>query len=187
LVIIKKENPEKMKKIKNIIWFLPFAGIIIITFAFFTPTAFFENRAWNHTLSNWIWGFYYDQLNQTITIGFYSNPLQFLPSVISSVIIILCLGIIGFSSFKHIKDFKNGRIEVNYTVIPSFLIIIVVVIWMIMMEIAELVIYDLSMWNRYIPNFGVIGMFLGTLTILSGFVLIRKYGFRDTNINSEKV
>ena len=44
------------------------------------------------------------------------------------------------------------------------------------MQLAESVIYNLSMWNRYIPNFGVIGMFLGSSLIICGFVLIRKCG-----------
>lgn len=56
---------------------------------------------------------------------------------------------------------------------------------MIMMEIAELEIYDLSMWKRYTPNFGVIGMFLGTSLIISGFVLLRKSDLRDINLSSE--
>ena len=42
------------------------------------------------------------------------------------------------------------------------------------MEIAELLIYDLSMWNRFLSSFGVIGMFIGAGIIISGFVLIKK-------------
>ncbi|MHA1933072.1 MAG: hypothetical protein ACW96X_11050 [Promethearchaeota archaeon] len=47
------------------------------------------------------------------------------------------------------------------------------------MEIAELSIYDLSMWDRYIPNFGVIGMFLGAGFIITGFIVIKKFRTRD--------
>jgi hypothetical protein len=46
---------------------------------------------------------------------------------------------------------------------------------MIMMEIAELQLYGLSMWSRYLPHFGLIGMFLGATLIICGFFLIKKY------------
>ncbi len=107
---------------------------------------------------------------------FYSDPLQLLSSVIFSIIIIICIGVIGLSAYKHRKDFKNGIILKKYSLIPALIIIISVITWMILMELAESVIYNLSMWNRYIPNFGVIRMFLGASLIICGFVLIRKCG-----------
>ena len=180
-----------MRDLKKSLWILPFVGVVVCTIALFTPAAFFENRDWNHTIFNWIWGYYYDRVNsivyQRIIVvnSFYSDPLQLLSSVIFSIIIIICIGIIGLSAYKHRKDFKNGIIKKKYSLIPALVIIISVITWMITMEIAELAIYDLSMWERYTPNFGVIGMFLGSILIISGFVLIRKYGLGDRNLISE--
>ena len=42
-----------------------------------------------------------------------------------------------------------------------------------MMEIAERNLYDLSMWGRYVPGFGVIGLFIGAGLIIFGGLIIR--------------
>jgi hypothetical protein len=162
-----------MKNLKKFTQTLPIIGVIICSIAFFTPASFFENIVWNHTIINWIWGFYSDQYNMTIINRFYSHPLQIIPSLICSVIFIVCLGITGILSYKIIK--KKEIMKTKYLLIPPILMILSVIIWMIMMEIAELVIYDFSMWNRYIPNFGLIGMYLGSLIIIIGFTLVKKY------------
>jgi hypothetical protein len=43
------------------------------------------------------------------------------------------------------------------------------------MEIAELQLYGISFWLRYLPYFGLIGMFLGAGIIICGFFLLKKY------------
>ena len=181
-----------MRDLKNYIWILPFVGVFTCIISLFTPAAFIENRYWDHIIIKWMWGYYHD--NRVFSIGgqgltvesrFYSDPLQLLSSVTFSLIIIVCIGIMGLSAYKHRNDFKNGIIKKKYSLFPALVIIISVIMWMIMMEIAELVIYDLSMWTRYTPNFGVIGMFIGTILIITGFVVIRKYGLRDTNLSPD--
>jgi len=170
-----------LRNLKNYIWTLPFIGALICIISFFTPAAYFENIVWNHTIINWIWGYYYDKLvsryDQSITIenGFYSEPIQFISSFITSVIIVFCILIIILYSYKNRTNLKNGIIKSITSLFPAVIIIISTITWMIMMEIAELQIYGLSMWDRYTPNFGLIGMYIGATVIIVGFILIKKY------------
>ena len=174
-----------MIDIKLYFWMIPFVGVVICSIALFTPAAFFENQIWNHTIYVWIWGYNVNKLvsvfDQSVSIDsqFYSHSLQLIPSLISSSIIIISIIIIAFSVYKHRKDFRDGKIKITQSLIPVILIIISTIIWMLSMEIAELSIYDLSMWDRYIPNFGVIGMFLGAGFIITGFIVIKKFRPRD--------
>jgi len=80
------------------------------------------------------------------------------------------------SAYKHRNDLKKGIIKLTTSLIPAILTIISMITWMILMEIAELRLYDLSMWNRYLPSFGVLGMFLEAGLIISGSFLIKKCG-----------
>ncbi|MFX1571593.1 MAG: hypothetical protein ACFFB0_02510 [Promethearchaeota archaeon] len=171
-----------MKELKNYLWLIPFIGVIICIIALLTPAAFFENRQYNHTIYRWIWGFYYDKLisnfDQSVTIEsrFFDNPLQLISSAITSTIIIACVIITLLSAYKRRSDLKNGIIKAKTFLIPAILIILSMITWMTLMEIAELQLYDLSMWNRYFPSFGVIGMFLGAGLIIVGFFLVKKNG-----------
>jgi len=137
---------------------IPFVGVVICIIALFTPAAFFENQIWNHTIYVWIWGYNIDKLvsvyDQSVSIDshFYPYPLQLLPSLISSSIILISIIIIAIGVYKHRNDFRDGKIKITQSLIPAILIIICTIIWMLTMEIAELSIYDLSMWDRYIPN-----------------------------------
>lgn len=164
-----------MRHSKYYLWTTPYIGAIICLIAFFTPSAFFENIVWNHIIYNWMWGFYYERLpSGTITSRFYTNPLQLISSVLASIIIITCILIILILNYKSRNELKKGIIRPFTTILPSILIIITTLIWMIMMEIAELQLYSLSMWGRYFINFGVIGMFLGAGLTICGFFLIRR-------------
>jgi hypothetical protein len=163
-----------MKDIKNYFWLIPFIGGIICLIAFLTPTAIFENIIWNHSIHNWIWGYFYETLGLTSVSRFYNDPLQLISSVIASTIIITCIMIILALNIKNRNSLKKGIISSASSLVPAILIIITTATWMIMMEIAELQLYDLSMWGRYLPNFGLIGMFLGAGLIISGFLLLKK-------------
>ena len=54
------------------------------------------------------------------------------------------------------------------------MIILSMIVWMVIMEVGEFESYDISMWNRYVPIFGVVGMFLGAGLIIMGYFLIKK-------------
>jgi hypothetical protein len=169
-----------MRDIKNYFWIIPFIGIIVCVTAFLTPTAFFENVTWNHTIYNWIWGYFRGQIisqfdqSSTIESRFYDNPIQLISSILASAIIITCIMIITVSSYRQKDNLKKGIIKPATSLFPAIIIILTTSIWMIMMEIAELLLYNLSMWNRYFPSFGVIGMFLGAGIIIGGFFSINK-------------
>ncbi|MHA2325642.1 MAG: hypothetical protein ACXACB_09595 [Promethearchaeota archaeon] len=179
-----------MKDIKQYFWMIPLLGAVTCFIAFITPVASFENRIWNHTIYVWIWGFYFDRLvsvfDQSVSIDtqFYTHPLQITPSLVFSSIIIVCITFVIYSTYKHRKDYKDGKTKAIQSVIPGLIIIICVIIWMVMMEFAELSIYDLSMWNRYIPNFGLIGLYLGAGLMIVGFLLIKKFKLTDASPNN---
>ena len=108
-----------MEDINHYFWIIPFIGLVICIIAIFTPAAFFENQIWNHTIYVWIWGYYIDKIvyvyDQSVSINsqFYSHPLQLLPSLIASSIIIISIIIIAFSIYKHRIHYRDGKIKIN--------------------------------------------------------------------------
>lgn len=50
-----------MKHFEKFALFLSFSGVILCIISIFTPAAFFENRAWDHTILYWLWGFKYEK------------------------------------------------------------------------------------------------------------------------------
>ncbi len=159
-------NELKMRYLKKYEKIIPFFGIIICLTAMFTPTAYFENIIWNHQIINWIWGLYQDTFNSTITGGFYEDLQQFVPSFIASSIILSSLLIISIGLIKIKYDLNRGKIKLHIIIIPAICVICSTIFWMVMMEIAEQEIYDISMWNRYVPGFGLIGLFTGASLII---------------------
>ena len=162
-----------MRDLKTYIWVGPYLGIILCSIALFAPAAFFENIIWNHEIINWIWGLFQDTFNSYVTNGFYEDPLQLIPSVITSSVILISILILCMGLVKHRDDLKKGSINLSTYIIPAVCIIISAIFWMVMMEIAERSIYDLSMWDRYVPSFGVIGLFIGAGLIIFGSLIIK--------------
>jgi len=74
---------------------------------------------------------------------------------------------------KRRNDLKEGRVKLPEYIIPAICIVSSLIFWMVGMEIAEGNIYDISMWGRYIPGFGVIGLFVGSFLIIIGSLLTK--------------
>jgi hypothetical protein len=136
--------------------------------ALFTPAAYFENVIWNHQIINWIWGYFHDTYNSVVTTGLYEYPIQFGPSIVATSLIIISILYVGGGLILRRKDLKMGIIKLPEYIIPAICIISSVIFWMAGMEIAEQNIWGISMWGRYIPGFGVIGLFLGAFMIIIG-------------------
>ncbi len=162
-----------MRNFKGYSWIIPILGNITCSIALFSPAAFFENIVWHHQITNWIWGYYSDKLNLTITSGFYTNPLQFFPSIISSLIICSSILMIFIGLIKDKSILKQGSFNFSKYILFGIVIITSTILWLMMMEFAEVQIYDLSMWSRYKPCFGVIGLFLGGALIILGSILTK--------------
>lgn len=162
-----------MRDLKDYIWFVPYIGLIMCSIALFTPAAFFENVIWNHEIIKWIMGFFQNTFNSVVNVGFYEESLQLVPSVIASSIVILSILIIAMGLIKRRNDLKKGSISLPKIIIPATCIISSAIYWMTMMEIAERSIYELSMWSRYVPGFGVIGLFIGADLIIFGSLLTK--------------
>lgn len=162
-----------MQNLKRKVWIISYLGIMLCSIAMLTPAAFFENVIWNHEIINWIWGFFQDTFNSTVSGEFYRDLNQLVPSVIASSIIIVSILIIALGLVKHRDELKMGIIDLPKYIIPAIFIISSTIFWMVMMEIAERNIYDISMWGRYVPGFGVIGMFIGAGLIILGSLLTK--------------
>lgn len=162
-----------MRDLKIYVWILPYLGVIMCIIALFTPAASFKNIIWNHEIIIWIWGYFQDTFNSTVSTGFYTYPIQLAPSITASTIIILSISYIGVGLIKHRNDLRKRSIKIPEYVIPAILIISITIFWMVGMEEAERNIYDLSMWSRYIPSFGLIGLFIGACLIIFGSLLIK--------------
>ena len=162
-----------MRDLKRDVWIVPYLGLIMCSIALFTPAAFFENIIWNHEIIKWMMGFFQNTFNSIVNIGFYEEALQLVPSVIASSIVILSILIIGIGLSKHRNDLKEGSISLPNYIIPAIFIIGSTIFWIVMMEIAEWNIYDLSMWGRYVPGFGVIGLFIGAGLIIFGSLITK--------------
>ena len=155
-----------MRDLKRDVWIVPYLGLITCSIALFTPAAFFENIIWNHEIIKWMMGFFQNTFNSIVNVDFYEEAVQLVPSVIASSIVILSILIMAVGLVKHRNDLKKGSINLLKYVIPAICIISSTIFWMVMMEIAERNLYDLSMWGRYIPGFGVIGLFIGAGLII---------------------
>ena len=162
-----------MRDMKIYVCVLPYLGILMCVIALFTPAAYFENRIWNHEIIIWIWGYFQDTFNSTVSTGFFTYPIQLAPSVIISIIIVLSISYIGVGLIKHRNDLKKGSINILEYIIPAISIISIIVFWMVGMEKAEQAIYGISMWGRYVPGFGVIGLFIGACLIIIGSLLTK--------------
>ena len=162
-----------MRDLKIYVWILPYLGVIICIIALFTPAAFFKNIIWNHEIIIWIWGYFQDTFNSTVSTGFYTYPIQLAPSVIVSIIIILSISYIGVGLIKRRNDLKKGSINIFEYIILAISIISFTIFWMVGMEKAEQAIYGISMWGRYVPSFGVIGLFIGAGLIIIGSLLTK--------------
>ena len=160
-----------MQNLEKYVWIVPHLGLVMCLIALFTPAAYFENIIWNHEIIKWTLGFFQNTFNSIVNVSFYEESLQLVPSVISSSVDILSILIIAIGLIKHRNDLLKGSINLSLIIIPAICIISSTVFWMIMMEIAELNIYDLSMWGRYVPGFGVVGMFIGASLIIFGSLL----------------
>jgi hypothetical protein len=162
-----------MRNLKTFVWVILYLGVFVCSIALFTPAAFFENIIWNHKIINWIWGLFQDTFNSAVTSSFYEDPIQLVPSVITSSIVLISILFLGIELLRHRDNLKKGLINLFIYVIPAACIIFSTIFWMVMMEIAERSIYDISMWSRYVPGFGVLGLFIGASLIIFRSVLTK--------------
>jgi hypothetical protein len=169
-----------MRSIKNYFWIIPFLGVVMCIIALFAPAAYFENVIWNHEIINWIWGFYQDTFNSIITSGFYEESIQLLPSIIASSIIVGSIIASGIGLLRNRKNKKSGIVDLLVYILPALCIIIILFFWMVMMELAEQTIWGISMWQRYIPGFGIIGLFTGASLIIIGGLAIKYSSIKST-------
>ena len=115
--------------------------------------------------------YFQDTFNTVVTAGFYENPIQFAPSFTATALIILSILYIGRGLIKRRKDLIKGEVKLPEYLVPSICIISSIIFWMVGMEIAERNIYSISMWSRYIPGFGIIGLLIGANLIIFGSIL----------------
>ena len=167
-----------MRDLKSFAWIVPHLGLVMCLIALITPAAYFENIIWNHEIIKWILGFFQNTFNSIVNFDFYEESLQLVPSVLSSSVDILSILIIAIGLIKYRNDLKKGSINLSLIIIPAICIISSTIFWMVMMEIAELNIYDFNMWDRYVPGFGVLGMFIGASLIIFGSFLNKLIKYR---------
>ena len=162
-----------MRDLKSFAWIVPHLGLVMCLIALITPAAYFENIIWNHEIIKWMMGFFQNTFNSIVNVDFYEEAVQLVPSVIASSIVIISILIMAVGLVKHRNDLSKGSINLLNYIIPAICIISSTIFWMVMMEIAERNIYDLSMWGRYIPGFGVIGLFIGAGLIIFGSLITK--------------
>lgn len=158
---------------KKYIYIIPYLGLGLCWLALLFPAAYFENVLYHHQIIKWIWGFYQDTLSLDVNIGFYSFPLQIYSSIIISSINVICLLTVLIIFYLNKNQVKDGTIKLFKYILPPIVVIISTIIWMLMMEVSEQLIYGISLWGRYIPCFGLIGIFLGAVLIIIGTILIK--------------
>lgn len=76
---------------------------------------------------------------------------------------------------------KKGIYRKSLAFTPPILIILSTIIRISSIEFAEISQYDLSMWNCYISNLGVVGMFGGGEIIIDGVFFNGRYKKGDQN------
>lgn len=155
-----------MDKYKNYIWSIPLIGGIISLIALLTPAAY--DSSMENYYYYWIWGFVSYKIGYIEHIGFDEYILSLIPSIICSSILITSMVILIISSNKYRKGISNMRL------FPGILIITITIVWILLMEIADLIQFGSSFWEPFYPGFGVIGMFIGGALSIIGYAVQKK-------------
>jgi hypothetical protein len=157
--------------------FFPIIGGVLALIALFTPTSFSTDSIATYYV--WMFQTYLHTDPPPIRIGLLRwDPTLLTFSIIFSVIIFLSALIIVWISIKYRKDsisFKNFK---NFLLILAILISILTLAWIIMMEVYYMI-YGANHWvgigvGHYIPHFGIIGPFIGSIFVVLGILYERK-------------
>ncbi|MHA2259921.1 MAG: hypothetical protein ACXACO_18310 [Promethearchaeota archaeon] len=180
--ITKSEIPEpqthKINRISKIefkkyIWILPFLGGIIVFITLLTPVAIAVIPLISpiaiveyFTTWSWMWGLSYNDLQ-----GFWfweGFPLQIL-SILCTIVIGVC-ALCNISLAKNLRKNSKKKISIKKKgVIPSVIIIITAILWIVLVDLGFNYIRQHSFWDLFYPSFGIYGIFIGAGTSLSGF------------------
>jgi len=157
-----------MGRYKNYLWLIPFIGGIISLIALLTPAAY--DSSMGNYYYYWIWGFVSYKIGYIEWIGFDEYTLSLIPSIICSSILIVSMVILIISSNKYGKGLNTMRLYLG------ILIITTTTVWILLMEIIDLIQFGTSFWEPFYPGFGVIGMFIGGALSIIGYVVQKKIG-----------
>ncbi|MFW9828132.1 MAG: hypothetical protein ACFFEY_11095 [Candidatus Thorarchaeota archaeon] len=158
--------------------FFPIIGGVLTILALFAPTSFSTDSIATYYV--WMFQTYLHTDPPPIRIGLLRwDPTLLTFSVIFSVIIFLSALIIIWISIKYRKNSINFKKFKNILLILAILISILTLAWIIMMEVYYMI-YGANHWvgigsGHYIPHFGIIGPFIGSIFVVLGILLERKY------------
>lgn len=157
--------------------YFPIIGGIITIIAIFTPTSFSTDTIATYYV--WMFQTYLHIDPAPIRIGLLRwDPILLTFSISFSILIFLSALIIICISTKYRKTSINFQKFKKNLLILAISISLLTLAWIVMMEVFY-IIYGANHWvgigvGHYIPHFGVIGPFLGSLFVVLGILLERK-------------
>jgi len=161
-----------MGEIYDYVWGFPLFGGLLGIIAMLTPAASIIEFGSSFYL--WIWGLVSFQLFGYGGMTVYTdNILLIIPSIIISIVIVISIIALLASANKCRNDMKVGNIGNSKGLTPSILIIISTIAWIISVEVVY-VSGGMSFWAFTSPGFGVIGMFLGSIIPIIGYVVSKQ-------------
>ncbi|MFX1410980.1 MAG: hypothetical protein ACFFA6_11545 [Promethearchaeota archaeon] len=168
-----------MAEIRDYIWLCPFIGSILVAIGLFTP-AVYENVGMSSTFI-WMTGFMvYSGGTYGPETDFFDIPGYFIPGIISTVFLAICVIILFVSSLTHRgKETPGSWIALGILLIGGAIYFIAgveigyAIYWYRELETYGYTPEWISFWNDTIlnPGFAVIAPFIGGgLTILGAII-----------------
>lgn len=163
--------------LKQYATYFPLVGGIITIVAIFSPTSFSTDAIATYYV--WMFQTYLHIDPAPIRIGLLRSDAILLTFSISfSILLFLSALIIIFISIKYRKKSIKFQKFKNILLSLAILISLLSLAWIFMMEIFY-IIYGANHWvgigaGHYIPHFGVMGPFIGSIFVVLGIVLERK-------------
>lgn len=170
-----------MTEIRDYVWAFPLTGGVIALIAILTPAAYITVPG--NSMYVWMWGLLSIQLyGYSNVTQFTQDPGELIISIICSVLVLIGTFAIISSAVSCRKKMRMGIVKRAGWLIPSILLIIGTISWMIGMEINSNIFYGMSLWTYINPGFGVIGMFLGGAVSIVGYGVSKMKGPRREEI-----
>jgi len=160
------------------IWVAPLCGTVISLIAFFTPVVYIE--AWDTSFYMWNWPLTdLDFEGERSEIAFIERI-----SGIFAILILICIMVFISSVNSYWRSTKESKSIGPALLVASIVMIISTIGWTITMELLWPL--DRGFWDYSDPDFGIVGLFIGSGISIVGYRYSRKSSIKKDPIIHKK-
>jgi len=156
------------------IWITPLFGGLLAFIGLLTPAATLSTYIFGSSAQIWMWGLFSVRIwdiyeGHITTTRITGDPIELTISIIATLVVLI--GVIGlFSSANTSRKLGFAK---QKGVVPSIILIIGALIWIIGFEVYSQISTGASFWDFMGPGFGVIAPFLGAVVTLIGYAAVK--------------